>query len=443
MVDVLILGGGLTGLSAAHELSRSAPASSWLLIEKEARVGGLCRTEARQGFLFDATGHWLHLRDPETTALVGELLGEGLARIARRSAVFLQGAFVDYPFQVNFGQLPDKEIVAEILQSFLDARLGPNGADRRAAAPASFEDFILSNLGSGIAEHFMVPYNTKLWTVHPRELAADWTQRFVPRPTVEQVVRGALGLRTDPIGYNPTFLYPREGGIESLPRALAARLDARRIRCGRRPVEIDPEKRSLRLDDGTAIAYRHLISSIPLPELVRLCAQRPPRAVRDAAANLKATTVTYVNVAVRGTAGPPYQWVYVPEERYRFYRIGSASTTHPPLAPLGHRSFHVEFSHRGDLSAADARDEAIAGLIELGFVSSAGDILFAEPHEIPFAYVIFDAQHGPAMRTIAEWLVRVGVRSCGRYGAWEYSSMEDAIIAGRTAARSLASRQLD
>src|SRR5690606_18554994 len=99
------------------------------------------------------------------------------------------GAFVDYPFQVNFGQLPDKETVAEILRSFIDARLGPGGEERRNSEPVTFEDFILCHLGTGIARHFMVPYNTKLWTVHPRELAAGWTQRFVPQPTLEQVVR--------------------------------------------------------------------------------------------------------------------------------------------------------------------------------------------------------------------------------------------------------------
>jgi protoporphyrinogen oxidase len=438
MTDALILGGGLAGLSAAHELARREPPLSWTLVEKGERTGGLCRTEERRGFLFDATGHWLHLRDPETAALIRDLLADDLTRITRHSAVYTQNVFLDYPFQVNFAQLPDKRMVADILLAFIDAQVGPGGAERRAREPATFEDFILRHLGAGIAEHFMVPYNVKLWTVHPRELAADWTQRFVPKPTLEQVVRGVLGLDTEPLGYNPTFLYPLRGGIETLPRALAARLDARRIRCGTRPTRIDLERHVVDLDDGTSLPFRRLISTIPLPELVRLCGGQAPAEVREAASRLKATTVTYVNVAARGTGGPPFQWVYFPEPRFRFYRIGSASAAHPALAPAGHRSFYVEFSHRGELRPSEARAEAVAGLLDLGFVAREEDVLFAEPRDIPFAYVIFDAEHGPAKRAITAWLERVGVRSCGRYGSWEYSSMEDAIIAGRTAAREIA-----
>ena len=68
MTPVVILGGGLAGLGAAYFLKQP-----WTLVEKSARVGGLIKTEDIDGFLFDPTGHWLHLRDPEVKQLVHEV----------------------------------------------------------------------------------------------------------------------------------------------------------------------------------------------------------------------------------------------------------------------------------------------------------------------------------------------------------------------------------
>ncbi len=429
---VVILGGGLAGLACAHELG-SLP---YLLVEREDGLGGLCRTDVRDGFRFDRTGHWLHLRDPETRALVERLLPGGLVTIERKAAVYAQGTFLPFPYQTSFGALPDKQVVAENLLGIVDALVGPGGAALRAREPATFEEFILRHLGAGIAKHFMVPYNEKLWTVHPRELVPAWTQRFVPRPSLEQVVRGVVGLPTEPAGYNATFLYPREGGIEALPRALAATLEPSAIRLSVEPRAIDVARQVVELSDGSAVAYAGLVSTIPLPELVRLCGDAAPPEVREAASRLRATTVTYVNVGARAS-GPAYHWVYFAERAFPFYRAGSASAAWAPLAPDGLRSFYVEYSHRGGLDRRQAERDAVAGLVGAGLVARAQDVLFAEAHDIPGAYVIYDADHGPAKEAILAWAARAGIETCGRYGRWEYSSMEDAMIGGRAAARAL------
>ena len=219
---VLILGGGLAGLSTAFHLRRP-----WLLVEKESRVGGLVRTEVMHGgFRFDPTGHWLHLRDPGMKSLVHEqLLPDGLVTVARRAAVFTAGVFTRFPYQVNTHGLP-AEVVAENLLGFVEATVGEGGRALREREPANFEEFILRHLGAGFAKNFMVPYNTKLFGVPPRELSAAWCGRFVPKPSLKEVVDGALGLGSDALGYNASFVYPKEGGIEGLARALHGALPA-------------------------------------------------------------------------------------------------------------------------------------------------------------------------------------------------------------------------
>src|SRR5919197_5691849 len=360
--DLLILGAGLSGLSAALHA-----AGDYRLIERSDRPGGLCKTEVRDGFCFDKTGHWLHLRDPDMRRLAEEVLPGGWLTVARRAGIWSHGRFTRYPYQVNTHGLPP-EVVAENVLGFIEAQYGDKGRALREREPANFAEFILRHLGEGFAKNFMFPYNEKLWTVHPRQLSTAWMGRFVPRPTLEQVVRGALGLEGDEAGYNATFVYPRDGGIEAFVRALTARLP-RAAECGVEPVAIDPTRKTVRLSTGEEVRWKRIIATIALPALARLCAGATP-AVIEAAGALRATTVTYVNVGARDVGAPPFHWVYLPEERYAPYRIGSASSAVPSLAPAGLRSFYVEFSAEGPLDAAAVRRQALDALIDLGLLRS-------------------------------------------------------------------------
>ena len=424
--DLLILGAGLAGLSAALH----AP-GSYRLVERSERPGGLCKTDLRDGFSFDATGHWLHLRDEGMRRLADEVLPGGWLTVERKAGIWSHGRFTRYPYQVNTHGLPP-EVVAENVLGFVEAQFGEKGRALREREPASFAEFILRHLGEGFARNFMFPYNAKLWTVHPREMSTAWMGRFVPRPTLEQVVRGALGLEGDQAGYNASFIYPRQGGIESFVRGLAARLP-RPAECGVHPVALDPERRTARLSSGEEVRWKRVVATIALPEVVRLCAGAPA-AVVEAAGRLRATTVTYVNVAAREVGAAPFHWVYLPEERYGPYRIGSASAAVPSLAPAGCRSFYVEYSAAGPLPAAQVEDQALEALKDLGFVRDAGDVLFMETRAIPHAYAIYDDAYGASQQAAVSWLAAQGVLAAGRYGRWEYSSMEDALLAGRECA---------
>ena len=424
-----MLGAGLAGLSAALHLG-----GRYRLIERADRVGGLCRTDERAGFLFDATGHWLHLRDPEVRRLTEEVLPSGWLEVERRAGVFSNGVFTRYPYQVNTHGLP-APVVAENVLGFIEAQFGEKGRALREKEPRTFGQFILRHLGEGFARNFMFPYNTKLWLVHPDELASAPMERFVPRPTLEEVVQGAVGLGGDRAGYNASFLYPRAGGIEGFTRALAARL-SRPAECGVWPESIDPVRKRARLSTGEEVRFRAVVATLPLPEMARLVAGATPQ-VLEAAAALRANTVTYVNVGAREAGGPPFHWVYLPEARFRPYRVGSASAAVPGVAPPGCRSYWVEFSASGPLPASEVEPAAIETLRDLGFLRSAEDVLFAETRTIPHAYVVCDRAWASAREVVIRWLAERDILVAGRYGRWEYSSMEDALLAGKAAAHRL------
>jgi protoporphyrinogen oxidase len=432
--EVVILGAGLAGLMAAHTLTQAGVPLR--LIEKADRVGGFCQTEWRDGFGFDRTGHWLHLRNPEMRALVERLLAGNLVTLQRSARIYSYGKFTPYPYQVNTFGLP-KEVVAECVLGFIDAQLGPGGAALRAREPETFGDYIRRYLGEGFGKHFMFPYNTKLWTIHPDQLMAGWTGRFVPRPSLEDVVKGSLGIVNES-GYNASFLYPREGGIEALPKAFLPEIRGP-VDVEVHPTEIVLAERRVQLSDGRTLPFSALINTIPLPELIRLCREATPEA-KQAAAQLKATVVTYVNVGARGE-GPAHHWVYFPEPEFPFYRAGSASAVYPALAPKGMRSFYVEFSSMTGLAPEIAEEQALEGLLRCGLLRSRDEVLFAFARQIHGAYVLYDRGYAKAKQTILDFLSSFQVETCGRYGNWEYGGMEDALLSGQAAARRVMERR--
>jgi protoporphyrinogen oxidase len=423
---VVILGGGLTGISAAMHLR--AP---WVLFEKEARLGGHARTDERDGWRFDRTGHWLHLRDPAIKDLVGQLLPGEMVPIARRARIFSHGVLTRYPYQANLHGLPP-EVVKECLLGVIEAKRTP--AAEAGAEPGNFEEYCLRHFGAGISKHFMIPYNEKLWGVHPREITAAWSTRFVPLPNLEQVVAGAVGAGPPEMGYNISFLYPRSGGIETFTRALAGRILGGEVRTGTSPDLVDWRRREV-VTGGERIPYRAVVASIPLPELLRRMPELPPE-IEEHAARLRCTTLRYLNIGARGRPPADWHWIYVPERKYPFYRVNVFSTAMPTMAPDGCASICVEMADRGPIDDATIADVAQA-LAAAGAVGAPGDVIFADRREIQYAYVVFDDHYYPATRAIFSFLEANGIYPRGRYGAWTYNAMEDCVLAGREVAATI------
>jgi protoporphyrinogen oxidase len=420
---VVILGGGLTGISTAVHLR--AP---WVLFEREQRLGGHARTDERDGYRFDKTGHWLHLRDAGVKKLVEELLPGQMAPIARRARIFSHGVLTRFPYQANLYGLPP-EVIKECLLGVIEAKVA--GAAAAADDPTNFEEYCLRHFGAGISKHFMIPYNEKLWGVPPREITAAWCARFVPLPNLEQVVAGAVGAGPPEMGYNVSFLYPRSGGIETFTRALQTRMGVGRVETGVSPDVVDWQRREV-VVGGERVPYRALVASIPLPELLRRMPNLPPE-IEAQAARLRCTTLRYLNIGSRAKSPADWHWIYVPEKKYPFYRVNVFSTAMPSMAPPGCASVCVEMADRGPIGDAAIRDSVLA-LTAAGALTSPDDVVFADRKEIQYAYVVFDDHYYPATRTIFTFLEANGIYPRGRYGSWTYNAMEDCVMAGREVA---------
>jgi protoporphyrinogen oxidase len=432
--DVLIVGAGLAGLSAAYHLRRMGAGARVLVVEKESGPGGRAATLAKGGYLFDHTGHLLHLHDPACKRLILDLLEGNLALHERSSWIHSHGVFTRYPFQSNTFGLPPR-VVAECVAGFVRNKYFP----RPMPGDPSFEQWCLGTFGEGISRRFLFPYNRKLWRIPLSRLTTDWQGRFLPRPSAAEVLYGALRDQTRKTGYNARFRYPVRGGIQALADALASRCGE--LRLNARLESVDFRARKAWISGLGEVRYERLVSTMPLALLLDLAAGLP-EGVRGARRKLRWVDVHNLNIGVRRPDLAPWHWAYFPEKRFAFYRAGVLTNFSRHLAPDGCSSLYIEISRRpgarADLGELERR--CVEGLGACGVLRE--DDRIDERLWIPIecAYVIYDRERRPALKAIFSHLGRMGVESIGRWGAWKYSFMEETLLDGKACARRLMGR---
>jgi len=418
---ILILGGGLAGMSTAMHLGER----EHLVLEADATPGGLCRTRKVNGFLFDYTGHLLHLRDERIIRLVDELLPDAFETIERNARIRTHGVTLPFPFQANLHGLPQK-VVSDCVVGFAESLAEPIPDD-----PAtSFEDWSLAVFGRGISDAFMLPYNCKLFCRSPSEMTADWVSWAVPKPTLREVVDGALGVHNEGLGYNSTFRYPKQGGIGALPEAVARRVE--HMRLGQRVTAIDLDRRQVTSETGECYDYDELVMTLPLPNFLQM-ARGGPKGLVEKAAQLDWSVVACWNLGIdRPGIADGAHWIYFPDADVPFYRAGIPTNFSRTVAPEGASSFYVEFGlRRGERPDKQRLErEARAALEREGILRPDDRVLASDWVVIDPGYVIFDRARQQVMEEIVPELERFGVHLIGRYGAWTYSYMERALLDG-------------
>jgi len=422
---VLIIGAGLAGLSAARTLNEAGV--DFLVLEREQEVGGLCRTEKTGGFAFDYTGHLLHLRPGFARDLIMSELGDLLVEHERKASVYLDDTFVPYPIQANFGVLAPS-LVDRCVDGYRRSRDVPVSEDM------NFAQWSSAQFGDGLAQLFMVPYNRKLY-VHPlEEMEISWTSWSVPRPSEEEMEKAAMGRASGTFGYNATFYYPKQGGIEVLPGKLAEGLRDR-ILTSAGVESVDAAKGTVTVPGGKEIGFSRIISTIPLPELLRITSGLPAGHA-SAVDRLRYSSVTALCLGFDRPSPREEHWVYFPEEAFPFYRAGYFTNFSRDLAPEGASSLYVEVAHRmDDQPRVDhLMEECLEGLRAARMLESGSRLVASTVLSMPYAYVFYDQYRKEKLPGLLEDLRTRSIHSIGRYGAWEYSAMQDAIEQGaRTA----------
>ncbi len=429
MAKVVIIGAGLTGISTAYHLEQQN-FFEYTMFEKESSVGGLCRSVKHDGFTFDFTGHLLHASDPYFYDLIKKIVGlEQLNVIDRRSFIYSHETFTKYPFQINLFGLPP-QVIVECITGYVNRK--PH------ERPKNFREWVLSHFGEGFGKHFFFEYQEKIFAHSIDNITASWTGRFVPETSLEQILHGSLSDHTEkPVGYNARFLYPKAGGIQSWVHTLADQI--------RTPIatnfcvqSIDLNKKIVYFTNGHSEPYDQLITTMPLDRLLGLIVEPSSSTLSTARAQLKCNTVVNFNIGVNRPDLSEKHWVYFPEKKHPFYRLGFWHNFSRAMAPEGCSSLYGEFAYRDKSPEWIQRtlDSSLA-IIKKMFKISETDIITQKTFTIPHAYVTYDHWRDHNLPALLERLAAHNIHSVGRYGAWKYSSMQEAVLDGRDSAQKI------
>jgi UDP-galactopyranose mutase len=456
-----ILGAGPTGLSAAYHLGHDV-----VLLDKNSMVGGWCRSIKDKGFTFDHAGHIMFSNDPYVLEMYELLLGSNLHWQNREAWVYSNNVHTRYPFQGALYGLPP-EVIKECIIGAVEARFGSTGGKTAAASakaadccadggvalptsnvaaleqrtPANFEEFIYQVWGAGIAKHFAIPYNRKLWAVPLDEMETSWLGGRVPLPNLEEIIDGALQPVAKPMGPNARFGYPLRGGFQALMSGFVPHIKGT-IELNAEVVQISPKQHTITLADGRRFEYENLVSTLPLPELVRMAGDEAPEEVLQAAAGLKHISVRCVNLGVAREGITDKHWIYYPEDNVIFHRIFVQGNASPECNPPGGFGITCEITYSPEykplpLSGQALIERCIEDCIKVGMFREDDKVIVANEVDMPYAYVVYDHARAKNVETIKSWLAMYDIVLAGRYSEWEYYNSDHAFLAGKKAAEAL------
>ncbi len=421
---IVVLGAGLSGLSVAWHLQKMG--IECRVFEKEPEIGGLCRSKKINGFTFDLDGHLLHFKHNYTFSLVKDLLGDNIAGHNRSAWIYSYGRFSKYPFQANLYGLP-KSVVQDCLLGFIEAQ---NNGHNKKSNGNSFYDWIIKTFGKGIARHFMVPYNNKFWAQPVDTLTCEWLDGFVPTPSLKEVIEGTIEESRRQFGYNARFWYPKKGGINQLPMAMASQI--KNIYTGRRAVEIDLAKKTIKMSSGEKEKFDYLVSTIALPEMPGLI-KAMPKITASLFKKLKWNSIFNLNLGVENNDTSGRHWVYFPHDETCFFRVGFFNNFSPSSAPLNRNSLYIEvaYSQERPIDKNNIVPRVKEDLKRIGITRPNDKVYAQDINDIKYGYPVYDANYPEAREKALEFLSRNNIVACGRYGSWRYMSMEDVILDGK------------
>ena len=426
MKDIGILGGGISGLFTGYFLGGDVE-----VLEADPTPGGLSRCFGDEGFRSDIGGHILFSKDEEALSHELAVLGDNLLRGLRVSKVLYEGLFVKYPFENGIDLLPKEQIV-DILCSFID--------NPHKGVPTNFREWMYHVFGNGLTDRYMLPYNEKIWKTPLDEMSLEWVER-VPRPPLRDLVKTAVGIPTEGYTHQLYFGYPKVGGFESLPKAVAAKLGSKLF--------VNFRVASLRpCDGGWAVVsdrgeerqYRQIVSTLPIGTLFGALGDVPADVARRAS-GLRYNSLRVALIGMQGTDLPSYTALYVPDPRSLYHRVCYNHVFSPDLVPPGHRSVSCEItvspgSELDSWSDEQVKSRVVDDLVRDGIVRREA-VCYRKVHRERYAYVVYTHGYKDSVRAIRAYTESRGVHLAGRFAEFHYVNTDACVRRALDLARQL------
>jgi len=372
--------------------------------------------------------HISFTKDPRIQELFADSVEQRYETVQINLNNYWKGYWPPHPVQLHMHGLPD-ELIIKVIADFVAARKLPD------ESPKNYAEWLLASFGATFAEEFPMRYTRKYHTTCAENMSTDWLGPRIYRPSLEEVIRGAISPSAPQVHYITHFRYPRDGGFM---RYLNKFVPMGNLKLNHELVSLDPRARELRFSNGVISKYDGLVSSVPLPDLIPMI-QGAPLDVLEASRRLSCSTCILVNIGVDREDLSSAHMTYFYDEDICFSRLGFPHMLSKCNAPADTGSIQAEvyFSDKYKPFSGSAEDwiePVIRDVRRCGLLRDDDRILSRKAMLLRYANIIFDRERASALNTVHGYLEDVGIAYCGRYGDWGYMWTDESFKSGELAA---------
>ncbi|WP_426195241.1 FAD-dependent oxidoreductase [Massilia sp. DWR3-1-1] len=450
----VILGAGAAGLAVAHELSEGGV--DLTVIERNAFVGGLCRTVRYKGYAFDLGGHRWFSKNEDLNAWLRRLMGDELVLVKRISRIYYDRKYYLYPIDiVDLFRRSSLLVMAHAGLVFIWATVVQL---LRARPPANMREAYIAQFGSKLYDMFFRRYTEKVWGLPCEKLSSDWVSQRTKGLSIWTLLKDAVG-RKQPAFASliDQFMYPRDGFVR-IPERMAEQVVGRGgevivAATASRVIYHGPNQFELHYRCGGQehkVDCETLVSSMPLGRLVQMLSPAPGAAVVAAARALQFRALVTVNLILARERVSTDTWLYVQDEEVLFGRLHEPKNWSAAMVPEpGCTSLVLEcFCSRGDAIWNMADEDIVQRCVDdleqrLGLIA-AGDLKDYAIVRTTDAYPVYDLAYQSNLAVIHQFLAGFeGLHILGRSGSFRYNNSDHSIEMGLIMGRRLLGEQLD
>jgi protoporphyrinogen oxidase len=426
MANIVILGSGMGGYGAAYRFHNEGIKP--VMYDKNAYYGGHTASFPDSGYIFDQGPHISFTKDTRIQELFAESVGGKYESMGLNLNNYWRGHWPQHPVQLHLHGLPE-DIVVKALTDFVEERSAPERTIK------TYADWLLSSFGRTFAELFPMQYTKKYHLTTADNMSTDWLGPRVYRPSLEEVLRGAISPTAPNVHYITNFRYPEQGGFQSY---LNKFVPLGNLKLNHELISIDARARELHFANGVVTKYDALVSSIPLPDMIRMI-KGTPKDVAEAASRLACSTCILVNVGVNREDLSKSQLTYIYDDDICFTRLSFPHMFSRNNVPPGTGSIQAEvyFSSKYKPLTSkpdDLIEPVVKDLRRMGLIREDDKVLHTNARLLKYANIIFDLDRAPALKTVHGYLDDLGISYCGRYGDWGYMWTDESFKSGEQAA---------
>jgi protoporphyrinogen oxidase len=434
MPNIVILGSGMGGLGAALRLY--AEGITPVVYDKNAYYGGQTASfRYDSGFVFDIGPHISYTKDPRIQNLFADSVDQQYEELQINLNNYWRGYWPQHPVQLHLYGLPE-DVVVKVITDFVEQQQLPD------QPVTNYAEWLIASFGRTFSELFPMQYARKYHVTTADNMSTDWLGPRFYRPSLEEVLRGALSPSSPNAHYITDFRYPSEGGFVSYLKKLVP-LGA--LKLDHELVSLDPQTRQLSFSNGVVAYYDGLVSSIPLPDLIRMI-EGTPKDILDASRRLACSTCVLVDIGVDREDLSSAHMTYFYDEDICFTRLSFPHMLSPGNVPPGAGSIQAEVYFNAKYKRltgepGDWIEPVIRDLRRCGLLREEDHILFKNARLVPYAFVTFDLERAAALGKVHGYLDDLGIAYCGRYGDWGYLWTDESFKSGEDAAEKILSMQ--